>query len=118
MTGIKITDMTSDASVTGADIDAYLAERGDKYDAIFLGSSRVDMQIMPTVFDQRMAELGFPLVLSDSWISDTLFDDRPTMATRLAADSGCSTMRCCSMPCARWNCACFAAISAFNSASP
>lgn len=40
---------------------AHLRAHGDDYDALFLGSSRVELQIIPAIFDRRLAELGFPL---------------------------------------------------------
>jgi hypothetical protein len=36
----------------------WLSEKGAKYDTLFVGSSRVFHQILPSVFDARMAELG------------------------------------------------------------
>jgi hypothetical protein len=39
----------------------HLAARGDDYEVLFLGSSRVELQVVPAAFDQRMAELGRPL---------------------------------------------------------
>lgn len=38
---------------------AHLAQQGDAYDVLFLGSSRVQYHIMPSVFDQIAAERGF-----------------------------------------------------------
>lgn len=48
---------------------AHLRAEGDQYDAIFLGSSRVELQIVPAVFDRRMAELGSPLRSFNAGIS-------------------------------------------------
>ncbi len=48
---------------------AHLAAHGDDYDAIFLGSSRVEFQVIPALFDQRMAELGFPIRSFNAGIS-------------------------------------------------
>ena len=48
---------------------AHLAAHGDDYDAIFIGSSRVEVQVVPAVFDARMAELGFPIRSFNAGIS-------------------------------------------------
>ncbi len=48
---------------------AHLAAHGDEYDALFVGSSRVEMQIIPAAFDQRMAELGSPIRSFNAGIS-------------------------------------------------
>ena len=36
----------------------YLASRGDQYDTLFMGSSRVNFQVVPTLFDQVLADHG------------------------------------------------------------
>ena len=51
------------------DKHAYFALHGDRYDAIFLGSSRIEMQIVPSVFNQRTAELGHPLTAFNAGVS-------------------------------------------------
>ena len=40
---------------------AHLAQHGDEYDVVFLGSSRMQFHIMPSVFDRCMAERGLDL---------------------------------------------------------
>jgi len=47
----------------------HLRAHGDEYDAIFLGSSRIELQVMPAVFDQRLAELGTTLRSFNAGIS-------------------------------------------------
>lgn len=47
----------------------WFAEHGDRYDTIFLGSSRVRFQIVPAVFNQRAAELGHPLTSFNAGVS-------------------------------------------------
>jgi hypothetical protein len=39
----------------------HLARYGDQYDVLFIGSSHVQMQIMPSLFDQIAAEAGVPI---------------------------------------------------------
>src|ERR1700743_281266 len=39
---------------------AHLSERGNDYDAIFLGSSRIQNHISTKIFDQCMATAGMP----------------------------------------------------------
>lgn len=39
----------------------HLAKHGDEYDVLFIGSSRVDSQIMPSIFDQIARENGVPV---------------------------------------------------------
>ena len=51
------------------DKHAYFAQHGTLYDTIFLGSSRVEIQIAPAVFNQRVAELGHPLTAFNAGIS-------------------------------------------------
>ena len=48
---------------------AWFAQHGDRYDALFLGSSRIEMQIVPAVFNQRAAELGHPLTVFNAGVS-------------------------------------------------
>jgi len=55
--------------VVGQKID-FLLEHGDQFDTLFLGSSRVQHQILPDVFDRLMADAG-----------------QPTRSFNLAADS-------------------------------
>jgi hypothetical protein len=40
---------------------AYLSEHGDEYDAIFLGSSRIQNHIIPEQFDRCMTDAGMPM---------------------------------------------------------
>lgn len=47
----------------------FFAQQGDRYDTIFLGSSRVEMQLVPAVFNQRAAELGHPLTAFNAGVS-------------------------------------------------
>lgn len=51
------------------DKHAYFARHGSRFDAVFLGSSRVEMQIAPSVFHQRTAELGQPLTAFNAGVS-------------------------------------------------
>src|SRR6202044_3122926 len=39
----------------------WLAAHGDDFDVIFIGSSRVEQQIIPSEFDQTAASLGCPV---------------------------------------------------------
>jgi hypothetical protein len=39
----------------------WLAAQGDDFDVVFLGSSRVEQQIIPSVFDETAAALGHPV---------------------------------------------------------
>jgi hypothetical protein len=39
----------------------HLARRGDEYDVLFLGSSRIHYQIMPAIFDRLAREQGVPV---------------------------------------------------------
>jgi hypothetical protein len=39
----------------------FLAKHGDDYDVIFIGSSQVNWQVMPSVFDRVAAEHGIPV---------------------------------------------------------
>ncbi len=48
---------------------AWFAEHGRRYDTLFLGSSRIEVQIVPAVFNQRTAELGHPLAAFNAGIS-------------------------------------------------
>jgi hypothetical protein len=63
----------------------FLAHAGE-YDALFLGSSRIELQVMPAVFDQRLAELGAPLHSFNAGVSamappeDAFFFDEITRA--------------------------------------
>ena len=47
----------------------FFARHGDRYDTIFLGSSRIEMQIVPAVFNRRTAELGHPLTAFNAGVS-------------------------------------------------
>lgn len=40
---------------------AHLSEHGDEYDAIFLGSSRIQNHVIPALFDRIVAETGTPI---------------------------------------------------------
>ena len=39
----------------------WMAERGDEYDTLFIGSSRTHRQMMPEIFDAEMAAAGHPV---------------------------------------------------------
>ena len=47
----------------------FFAQHGGRYDTLFLGSSRVEMQLVPAVFNQRAAELGHPLTAFNAGVS-------------------------------------------------
>lgn len=51
------------------DKHAYFAQHGLPYDTLFFGSSRVEIQIAPAIFNRRMAELGHPLTAFNAGIS-------------------------------------------------
>ena len=40
---------------------AWVSEQGDDYDALFLGSSRIQNHVMPALFDKIMTEGGIPM---------------------------------------------------------
>ena len=48
---------------------AHLAEHGEEYDAIFVGSSRIQNHIMPALFDRLTAEGGLPVKSFNAGIS-------------------------------------------------
>ena len=48
---------------------AHLAEHGDRYDAIFVGSSRIQSHIMPTLFDRQAAARGLPMKSFNAGVS-------------------------------------------------
>ena len=48
---------------------AWFAQHGDGYDTVFLGSSRVRVQIVPAIFDRHMAESDLPLTSFNAGVS-------------------------------------------------
>lgn len=48
---------------------AHLAEHGDDYDAIFVGSSRIQYHIMPTIFDRLATAGGHPMKSFNAGVS-------------------------------------------------
>ena len=67
---------------------AHLAAHGDDYDAIFVGSSRIQNHVMPGIFDRLAAEGGSPVksfnagvasthTPEDAWMLDQILARRP-----------------------------------------
>lgn len=66
----------------------HLAAHGDEYDALFIGSSRIENHLMPAVFDRLVSARGLPMksfnagvhgmgTPEDSWMLDQILARRP-----------------------------------------
>ena len=93
--GFGLTVWLVNAWLPPAETPAYVRERlthlaahGDEYDAIFIGSSRIENHLMPAVFDRLVSARGFAMksfnagvhgmgTPEDSWMLDQILARRP-----------------------------------------
>ena len=95
MLGFGLTVRLAGLGLPPAETPAYVRERlthlaahGDEYDAIFIGSSRIENHIMPAVFDRLVGARGHPMksfnagvhgmaTPEDAWMLEQILARRP-----------------------------------------